>query len=302
MEDMSWRDRDPVRKIILKAEGDKAIIEKGIAEQTANDPFFPLQHIKAREYLDHSQIRSAIEQVLKAGHPEKYLPHFGFFRQHLQDEELRPHVLNIHEKHPWQFYIHGEKLKDLFPSLFFKDLSIKDKDFLKDPNLGPIFLLYYSNLYLSAVNPKLREYFVEHIEEKSFAGVRIEEPKDPGFACGGMEKNYRQAAKNNTGLCRVNGGLLLAKLYHAKQNVDAKKIAYICRDSQVTTSGQILWSNYLYAPTEGQHQIIIDAISRGQKDVHVDGLKIKPIRPLIGETSRSIYSLFDKGDFSDHCP
>jgi hypothetical protein len=289
---MSWRDKNPVKAIIYAANGEKDRIKSGILEATEKDPFFPLKNPTAREYLEHTPMVAALEKVLQHERPEKYLPYIGFFRAHLQDEVLRPRMIDVHAKHPWQFYIHSEQLKDLFPSHYFKDLQKQNVDFLNDPKLAPIFLMYFSHIHLSAVNPDLKDYVLQQVETARPAAIRILDPKDAGFACGGMEKNYRQAVKNDTGLCLINDGLLLAKLYHAKENVSAKKVAFICRDTQITSSNQILWSNYLYAPAEGQHTAVIDAINSGQNELHIDDLKVRPIRPLIGDTSRSIYDSF----------
>lgn len=293
---MSWMNKNPVKRIIFEANGDQAQIQHRIAEATESNPFFPLAHKTSREFLRHEQMVTAIQRVLLHERPEKYLQYIPFFRQHLQDEHLQSHLVNIHAKQPWQFYTHGEHVQGLFPRLYFNALLNQGKDFLADANLGPIFLLYYSHNQLASWNDEMRKYLRQHIAGQEVAQVRILDPKDAGFACGGMEKNYRQAARNDTGLCEVNGGLLLAKLYHAKESVEAKKVAYICRETRETSSEQILWNNYLYAPAEGQHQLLIDAISRGDRKIEIWDLKIRPIRPLIGETSKSIYSRFNHNE------
>jgi hypothetical protein len=288
---MSWRDRDPVKKIILDAAGDHHKVTEQLSKATASDPFFPLIHKKAREFLDHAVLMKALRQVLAYEQPAKYLRFIDFFRQHLPDEELRSHVISLHQRHPWQIYINGEHLKDLFPSQYFKDLLSNNVDFLADPHLGPIFRQYYSNLQLSAVMDDMRAFLIARLESKDTAEIRIMDPKDPGFACGGMEKNYRQAALLGSGLCQINGGLLLAKVFHAKETVKAKKVAYICRNTQLTSSGQIIWSNHLYAPADGQYGVVADAIFCGKKHIIIEDLKVRPIRPLIDETSKAIFNL-----------
>jgi len=39
--------------------------------------------------------------------------------------------------------------------------------------------------------------------------------KEPGFACGGMEKNFLEAAKSGQGICLIND-TFYAKYYHRK--------------------------------------------------------------------------------------
>ena len=51
---MSWRDRDPVKKIILDAAEDQHKVTEQLSKATASDPFFPLIHggeVRKRTFL-----------------------------------------------------------------------------------------------------------------------------------------------------------------------------------------------------------------------------------------------------------
>ena len=131
------------------------------------------------------------------------------------------------------------------------------------------------------------------IEDTTLAQVRIVEPGDPGFGCGGMDRNFYEAVNRREGVCVINGQLI-AKRFHVKGEEKAKKVTYVSKNTVRTKDGCVLWKNFVYAPSEGQHQVVIDAITRGDMDIQLDDVSLKPIRPTIGLDTQRLFDILKK--------
>jgi hypothetical protein len=289
---MALRNSSDVNKVVAEYGGNRDEIALHIDMEVEADPEIALRLCdKVQPFLSVDSIRRAMEIVMSGDHPERYLPYLKSVQNFFPDEELRERLVKVHHSHPWMFYSHSGNLKELFPNEYFRRLMDQGVDIFANPDLLRIFQLYNAQMPILSYNAKIRDRLRLLLETQEQADVFIEAPKEPGFACGGMEKNYRQGARTQQGLCLVNNGLLLAKYFHAKG--DAKKVSYLARRTQETEEGYILWKDYLYAPTEGQHAFVIDALENGKHEVTIPHLMIKPVRPLIAETSEEIFTLFE---------
>ncbi len=280
-----------LNKLVRTHQGNRDRIIPEVKLLVWEDPELVLKVIRVQTYLTAEEVRSAIERVFIEKRPESYLPHIDQLQNHIPDEELRERLIGIHRTHPWVFYINAPHLQPLFPNEFFRRLLDQGHDFFRDDELFKIFLLWNAQMPLMSFNARIQQGLRSRMESAEEADVFIEEPREPGFACGGMDKNFHEAAKEGKGLCLVNG-LLLGKHYHTKGADKANKVTYVARRSQPTTQGKALWSDEIYAPSDGQHAIVVDAIEQGRSTVEIPHLTLRPVRPLIDVTSRKLFELF----------
>ncbi len=282
-----------VNKLVARYAGNRDEIVAELEREVQGDPEVVLRLAdKVQPFLSVDIIRSAMLTVMAADHPERYLPYLHKVQNFFPDEELRERMRGVHRTHPWMFYTHGQTLKPLFPNEYFKRQMDQGIDIFRDPDLRSIFLLFNAPMAIASYGENIRDRMRRMLDTEEQADVYMEQAKEPGFACGGMEKNFLQAAREGRGLCTVNGGQLLAKHYHAKGADKAKKVSYVAPGNQETVEGYMLWRDYIYAPTDGQHVPIIQALERGDRDVTIEHLTVKPVRPLIGTTSKQLFGAF----------
>lgn len=242
-----------------------------------------------RPYFSSDEVLEIIKPDIDSN-PELVLNNVAELRHFFPDEDLRARLLLIHAKSPWTFYIKAEGMKDLFSVDFFKE-QIKDNDFDFEDNLFRLFQLFYSSASLGAFGETIRRSLEERLEGAPEINVRVGEMREPGFACGGMERNYLEASKSGAGLCLVNG-CFLAKYFHRKG--DAKKVSIIADQNYRTINGGVIWEGYLYAPTNGQHAQMMEAIEQGEKEIHISNLVLRPSRPMVGITSQDVFQAFEE--------
>ncbi|HRH93815.1 MAG TPA: hypothetical protein PKV72_04780 [Candidatus Peribacteria bacterium] len=284
-------------KLLAECKGNRDEFLEYLRLEVGEDPDVVLRLAdRVQGFLGVDEIRSAMETVLNGGRPERYLGYFDRVQRFFPDEELRPRMVEVHKTHPWLFYTHGSTLESLFPNEYFRRLMADGTDIFTDPDLLRIFQLFNAEMPIISYSEQIRNRMRMLLETEEQADVYVEQPKEAGFACGGMEKNFLQAARERRGLVAVNGGQLLAKHFHAKGADKAKKVSYVAPKTQETVEGYMLWGDYIYAPTDGQHVHVIEALERGERDVTIDHLTVKPVRPLIGTTSKQIFDAFHGAD------
>lgn len=59
-------------------------------------------------------------------------------------------------------------------------------------------------------------------------------------------------------------------------------------------NGFVLWKDYFYAPSNGEHALVMEAIQREQKTLTIPDLHAKSVRPCIDMTSESVLALADE--------
>lgn len=237
------------------------------------------------------EVRAMITRVLHEEDPRAYLQYFDVVRRYLPDEVLRSILFDLHRKFPWIFYINARHFESLFPNEYFRRLLDSGVDFLADPYLFKVFLLFNADSSLDSFSDPLKGRLLCMLDGTDVTDTRVLTSREPGFACGGMETNYTVAASQGKGLCLVNG-VLLAKLFHRKEEVDARKVSFLPVRSVLTAGGQALWRDFLYAPSEGAHEAIAEAIEGGGRELAIPVLAVKPVRPMINAGSEAIYELF----------
>lgn len=290
---MALRNPGDMNRLVRECNGNREEIVQYLELEIEADPEAVLRLAdRVQPYLTVEVIRTAMERVMATDHPESYLPYLKSVQNFFPDEDLRTRMIGVHHSHPWMFYTHGRSLRELFPNEYFRRLVDEGLDIFKNEDLLRIFQLYNAQMAIVSFNEKMQRHMRSLLDTEEQADVYIEQSKEAGFACGGMEKNYLQAAREGRGLCTVNGGQLLAKHFHAKGADKAKKVSYVAPKTQETMEGYMLWKDYLYAPTDGQHTAVISALEAGERDVTIPHLTVKPIRPMIGATSAQIFALF----------
>lgn len=55
-----------------------------------------------------------------------------------------------------------------------------------------------------------------------------------------------------------------------------------------TQNGYVIWEDFLYAPSQGQHECVMEAIEAGEKVVSIPHLSLRSVRPTIDMTSGQI--------------
>lgn len=106
-----------------------------------------------------------------------------------------------------------------------------------------------------------------------------------------MERNYMEAMASQKGICLVNG-TLFAKFYHSKG--EPAKVSFLPARTYKAMNGFVLWEDYFYAPSNGQHELVMAAIKKGKKTLTIPDLHIKSVRPCIDLSSASILALADE--------
>lgn len=238
-------------------------------------------------YLNAEMQRSLATQVMTWKEPNwlRYVPQM---REFLQDEEIRPAALAIYEQSPWFFYNHSEGLKQIFPNEWFKKLISEEGLDLKNSPLWNMFLLFNWHSLPESFGSPVDKFIDEAITGMSQENVSLLWIKEPGFACGGMEKNFLEAAKSGQGICVVND-TFYAKFYHRKW--DPAKVTYLPKKDFRTNNWYVVWPDYFYSPSNGQHWATIEAIKAGTKHITIPDLVVKAVRPTIGLKSEQINAI-----------
>jgi len=261
----------------------KAIVQEAVTENPVSMFIVPW----VVRYLTAEIQRSSALRVMAWGEPN-WLRYAQQMREFLPDEEIRLAALAIYNQSPWFFYNHGEVLKQIFPNEWFKKLIHDDNLDLRGNNLWNMFLLFNWHSLPESFGPPLDQAFQTETETIPQEDVDLLWTKAPGFACGWMEKNFLEAAKSGIGICLVNG-LFYAKYYHRKWS--PAKVAYLPIRTCKTHNGYIIWKDYFYAPSNGQHWSTIEAIKSGSSEVVIPDLVIKWVRPTIALTSNQIHEI-----------
>lgn len=244
-------------------------------------------------YLGIDKIRERIRKALDEEHPQSYLGFLPKIRDIFPDGDLREHLLAVHKQYPWDFYTRcPEGIEALFPNDFFRQMMADGIDPFEDDHLFKIFQFNNAARLLDALQGEdLKAGVGKRVVPSVSREVMIGERKDPGFACGGMERNFMEAARQGEGLVRVNEGFL-AKLYHSKGSDKAVKVTVLSDATAMTSEGAVVWKDYLYATSQGQHVPIVDAIASGTTDIEIPNLILRPIRPTIGLRSSRVFGEF----------
>lgn len=204
-------------------------------------------------------------------------------RLYFSDSELGDRLRDIHFQHPWDFYTHAEDFSYVFPS----NELVKDID---DKFGMKLFLYYCFDAPLESFSEETQKLLRPHIDMTVVDAV-VGPRRESGFACGGMEANYRTAIKEGVGYTVVND-VFLAKMFHRKG--EAKKASLISNGNFKSKNNYVVWENVVYAPSNGCEGRIIEAIAQDKKDIHIDGLTIRPVRPIIGYSSNDFFEMFDR--------
>jgi|GEM_PF-4920207 len=203
-------------------------------------------------------------------------------RLYFSDDELSTRLSDIHSQHPWDFYNHAEPFSFVFPSSKLIQ-NLDDKSGMK------LFLFYCFDAPLESFSEAAQKKIKEHVDFR-VVNASIGPRKESGFACGGMELNYKTAISEGKGYCLVND-VFLAKMFHRK--TEAKKVSLISRNNFKSTNNYLVWADVIYAPSNGGEKQIIDAITQGQDKLYIDDLIIRPTRPIIGYSSTDFFNMLD---------
>ncbi len=222
---------------------------------------------------------------------QNWLRYVAQMREFLPDEDIRLAALSIYKQSPWFFYNHADVLKQIFPNEWFRKLIHEDTLDLRNSPLWEMFLLFNGHSLPESFGSPLDQYINEEIRNLEEENVDLMWIKEPGFACGGMEKNFLEAAKTGEGICLVNN-LFHAKYYHRKW--DPAKVTYLPKGTFKTLNGYIVWRDYFYSPSNGQHWATIEAIKAGTKEITIPDLCVKAVRPTIHLTSKTINEIMGK--------
>jgi hypothetical protein len=282
-----------VNKAIKSHYGNKEALRTEILRRCDSDLDLLRMLGKVRVYFERTDIEERIRGVLSGDDPDVFIKFIANARDIMPDDEIRDILCRIHETHDFVFYSNASEFKVIFPNEYFSRKLSENSDFFKDnPKMFKIFLIYNAYGPLHAFGDAVQDALLSMLDTGDETPVGIDEPKNGGFACGGMDRNFYEAVERNEGVCLVNG-LFLAKCFHTKGN--ARKLTYIAGKNQLTTDGHFLWRDFIYAPAEGQHKVILDAIEKGEKEVNIPDLIVKPVRPLRGKSnSNDLFAEFEK--------
>lgn len=283
------RSGSDLNKIIKSTRGDRAAIQVKVLETLDCSPVSLLQISSLERYLSFEERREVVRKIINNTQDIWWIRYTKKIRDYIPDEELREHVLKIYTASPWWFYTQAEALQDLFPNEYFKTL-LWDNDDFEDLRMKKLFLLYNAHQAPEAFSGKLQDMLLSDVSGASLVDVDVIGYKEPWFACGGMERNYMEAMITGKGVCLVNW-TLFAKFYHSKW--EPAKVSFLPAKTYKAKNGFVLWKDYFYAPSNGQHELVMEAIQRWQKTLTIPDLHTKSVRPCIDVTSESILALAD---------
>ncbi|MFO0780763.1 MAG: hypothetical protein U0519_02640 [Candidatus Gracilibacteria bacterium] len=237
-------------------------------------------------YFNVSAIRAMLGKVIELQDPRAYVKHMPEIGRFLEDpDKIRKHFISYHAKNPWYFYCYKDQLKDFFTPGYFEELLTSGVDFFNDPQLFAIFRIFNADVAVEAQPAIIQVRLRALVPKESELGATVLAAREPGFACGGLEKNYMEAKARGEGLCVVNGEYM-AKKFHRKS--EAKKVTLVPKETR-RSADTFVWADHVYAPSQGMHQDIEEALNEGKKEVELPHLAIRPVRPLINLTSEQIF-------------
>lgn len=279
-----------INKIILSNSGkDPRVVQDEILKRVddSNIEELLLQTSRIKPYFSAVDMETLFRLAFEKDNLN-VLKYASIARDYISDKELRGELILQHEKMPWQFYINALKFSVLFPNLFF-DSKFKESPELLDTNYFNLFLSYNSASPLSSFTQDMHDLLSAKIGDSKSYDVSVGGVKEAGFACGGLEDNYKAAVAQMKGLCVVNNNFI-AKLFHRR--AEAKKVSLLSQASFISDNGYPVWKEIVYAPSEGQHETIIDAINSGATEVYIPNLIIKAVRPLIDLDSKTLFDQY----------
>ena len=203
----------------------------------------------------------------------------------IPEEDLRRHLTQIHKTNPKQFYNDADSFKCFFTPHYFEE-AFGNYSLADDQDFFSLFLTYFAGTPLISFKPGTRSILEEKVGDKEISTL-VGEHREQGFACGGMEKNFYDAIMKGKGVTIVNDHLM-AKFHHRKG--DSKKVSFISDDNYRTNNGYVLWENMFYAPSGDVHSQIANAITEGEKSIQVPDLIVRPVRPIVGTTSKALFA------------
>lgn len=279
--------------LIALEHGDTPRIKAALEERSLSAVDMLNQYERLLRYLGIDKIRERIRKAFDEEHPQSYLGFLPKLRDIFPDGDLREHLLAVHSKYPWDFYTRcPEGIESLFPNDLFRQIMADGVDPFEEDPLFKIFQFNNAARLLDALGgDDLRASLSKRVEPTITREVLIGARKDAGFACGGMERNFMEAARKGEGLVRINKGFL-AKMYHRKGEDKAVKVTVLSDTSARTSEGAIVWKDYLYATSQGQHIPIVEAIASRTTDIEISNFVLRPVRPTIGLGSSRIFSEF----------
>lgn len=282
-----------LKKCIVQCEWKVEVLRKKFLDILSVDPSFIMRFEKVKSYLTQQQRQAAIDQVFIEYSTADWLPYIAIIRDMVPDIVLREKIEEFYTASPWIVQVSKEKIKDIFPNEYFKHDIIKHNGTFGSSAKRELFLLFSGHHDFRSLDPIIQQAFIEEIENAPMINATLYWTKDPGFACGWMEKNYYHSLEKNNGnwLCIVNN-VFIAKYYHRKW--EASKVCYVPIETCKTENWFIIWENYFYAPSDKQHEEVIDAINNNIESIFINNLSIKAVRPVNQKVlqSKNLYKKF----------
>jgi hypothetical protein len=264
---------DLIRKHNWNTEAIREIVQNAVA----NNPISLFTVPTVVRYLTADMQRNWALQIIQ-WRDQNWLRYVQQMREFLQDEDIRLAALAIYRQSPWFFYNHSDILKQIFPNEWFKKKVNEEGLDLRKSELWNMFLLFNGHSLPESFGPPIDEFIQSSINDVWEVDVGLLWTKEPGFACGGMEKNFLEAAKTGMGICVINESFY-AKYYHRKW--DPAKVTYLPKETYRTNNWYIIWEDYFYSPSNWQHWITIEAIKAGERSITINDLALKAVRPTI---------------------
>ncbi len=279
--------------LIFREKGDHEKVKTALEARDLSLSDVLVHYERMLGYLGIDKIRERVRKALASEHPQNFLSFTPQLRDILPDVELRENFLTVHRNHPWEFYTRcPEGVEALFPNAYFRNLLQKGVDFFQDPVLFKIFQFNNAARLLSAIEgEELQAGIQAKLPTPNVKEVNMGQRKEGGFACGGMERNFAEAARKGSGLVKVNGDFL-AKMYHRKGAEKATKVTVMANENGMTPEGAVVWQDYLYATSQGQHEPLVEAINSQQRELVLPNFILRPVRPTIGLTSKRLFEAF----------
>lgn len=287
--------RRNLQKLLKRPDREAVIIE--INQRVQEFPFFAIRSeiISTIKGVDTSGLKEGVLAKMK-----KQKEHFGDFLRHIKelrflftDDELREVITKHYKQFRFSIFMQREHLERLFSGDFFDQHA---EDLFKNPQLRELFLLFNADKPFESFSDPQKEKIEGQIECKEPLEVEVGTDREPGFACGGLEDNFISALRKKKGVVKVNG-IALGKYYHRKAGSKEEmelKASLVFPANQLTTSGSIIWRDYAYSASMQQHAIIAEAIQNGEPECDIPNIRVRPVRPLIGVTSKKLFRDYKK--------
>jgi hypothetical protein len=282
-----------IKKIVKKHNWNIDQIKNYIVEILNKKPNLILKDSNVSRYLQWDEIKKRLEEIILKDNNRVFW--LSFIQKYIEKDRLISLLHAEYEKSPWLFFRYIEKIRPLFDDKYFENKAhILKTEFLEVP-IWKIFLLLNGHRPIFSFWENIQFAIKNVIDNSPLVDININWFTEPGLACGGMEANYIEAARNNKWLCMVNN-IFLAKFYHRKW--EAKKVAYLPCSNYITKDWIILRKDCFYTPSKQQHHIVIDSIQAWQNNIIISDLCVKLVRPCLWITSNIVLSLLsDQASF-----